>query len=195
MMNADGSGAQQLLSFGSQPDWTSRVSGGDGAFAGDRHGHPKRPALRPRKPPPSPQRLGGSATRAATATASLPGAVVTGDTLNVRTGPGTAYPKTGLLRKGDKVVVTGRTKAGDWLAVTLADGTTGWVSVFAGQSGRGGERRLRGAEHTETPDPGRHASRPFPPPRSPSTSRSPRSPRGARLSAPTGRHGRGIGGR
>ncbi|MGV1037967.1 MAG: SH3 domain-containing protein [Candidatus Nanopelagicales bacterium] len=72
---------------------------------------------------------GSSVTRAATGTASLPHAVVTTDALNVRTGPGTNYPKTGLLRKGDQVVVTGRTESGDWLAVTLADGKKGWVAA------------------------------------------------------------------
>ena len=72
---------------------------------------------------------GPSATRAASVTASLPHAVVTTDALNVRTGPGTNYPKTGLVRKGDQVVVTGRTERGDWLAVTLADGKKGWVAA------------------------------------------------------------------
>jgi len=76
--------------------------------------------------PPTPR---PTATRAVPATASLPRAVVTGDTLNVRTGPGTNYPKVGVLSKGDQVVVTGRTKAGDWLAVTLAGGNKGWVSA------------------------------------------------------------------
>ncbi len=75
-------------------------------------------------PTPSP-----SATRAASVTASLPHAVVTTDALNVRTGPGTNYPKTGVVRKGDQVVVTGRTERGDWLAVTLADGKKGWVAA------------------------------------------------------------------
>ena len=72
---------------------------------------------------------GPSATRATTVTASSPRAVVTADVLNVRTGPGTNYPKTGLLRKGDQVVVTGRTERGDWLTVTLADGKKGWVAA------------------------------------------------------------------
>ncbi len=70
-----------------------------------------------------------SATPAATLTASLPRAVVTTDTLNVRTGPGTNYPKTRVVRKGVQMVVTGRTEAGDWLAVTLADGKKGWVAA------------------------------------------------------------------
>jgi hypothetical protein len=72
---------------------------------------------------------GPSATRAATVTASLVRAVVTTSALNVRTGPGTNYPKTGALRKGDQAVVTGRTETGDWLAVTLADGKKGWVAA------------------------------------------------------------------
>ena len=72
---------------------------------------------------------GPSTTRAAIVTASLPRAVVTTDALNVRTGPGTNYPKTGLLRKGDQVVVTGRTERSDWLAVTLVDGKKGWVAA------------------------------------------------------------------
>ena len=70
-----------------------------------------------------------SATRTATVTASLPRAVVNTDTLNVRTGPGTNYPKTDVLHKGDQVEVTGRTETGDWLAVTLADGKKGWVAA------------------------------------------------------------------
>jgi uncharacterized protein YraI len=56
-----------------------------------------------------------------------PRAVVTHETLNVRAGPGTSYAKVGTLRQGDEVVVTGRNKAGTWLAITAADGIEGWV--------------------------------------------------------------------
>lgn len=70
-----------------------------------------------------------SSTRVATATASLSRAEVISDALNVRTGPGTEYPKIDVLVKGDQVVVTGRTETGDWLAVTLADGKNGWVAA------------------------------------------------------------------
>ena len=63
----------------------------------------------------------------ATEAPAEPRAVVTHETLNVRAGPGTSYAKVGTLRQGDEVVVTGRNKAGTWLAVTTADGTQGWV--------------------------------------------------------------------
>jgi uncharacterized protein YraI len=56
-----------------------------------------------------------------------PRAVVTHETLNVRAGPGTSYAKVGTLRQGDEVEVTGRNKAGTWLAITAADGIEGWV--------------------------------------------------------------------
>jgi hypothetical protein len=45
----------------------------------------------------------------------------------VRSGPGTGYPKVGALKQGDEVTVTGRNKAGTWLAITTADGTEGWA--------------------------------------------------------------------
>jgi uncharacterized protein YraI len=64
---------------------------------------------------------------AAASDTGAPRAVVTHETLNVRAGPSTAYDKVGLLRQGDEVVVRGRNEAGTWLAVTLLDGTEGWV--------------------------------------------------------------------
>jgi len=47
-------------------------------------------------------------------------AVVANDTLNIRSGPGTSYPKVGTLQQGDEVTVTGRNKGGTWLAITTA---------------------------------------------------------------------------
>jgi heme/copper-type cytochrome/quinol oxidase subunit 2 len=58
---------------------------------------------------------------------SEPRAVVTNDTLNIRTGPGTGYPVVGSLKRGDEVTVTGRNKAGTWLAITTDGGLEGWV--------------------------------------------------------------------
>jgi len=79
---------------------------------------------------PSPTRTApASAQLGATPTGGPPRAVVTGDTLNLRTGPGTSFPKIEVLKKGDALLVTGRTKAGDWLEVLLPDGTKGWVSA------------------------------------------------------------------
>jgi hypothetical protein len=60
---------------------------------------------------------------------SQPHAVVTVEALNLRAGPGVSYDKIGLLHQGEGVTITARTEAGDWLAVTLLDGTEGWVSA------------------------------------------------------------------
>jgi len=60
-----------------------------------------------------------------------PKAVVTSEALNLRAGPGTVYPKVGSLRKGDKLDVTARNPAGDWLKVVASNGTKGWVFAQA----------------------------------------------------------------
>lgn len=69
-------------------------------------------------------------TEEPTATEETPGeprAVVTNDTLNIRSGPGTGYPIVGSLKRGDEVTVTGRNKTGTWLAITTDGGLEGWV--------------------------------------------------------------------
>jgi uncharacterized protein YraI len=55
--------------------------------------------------------------------------VVTAKALNVRGGPGVEYDKIGLVYEGDVLTVTACNHARDWLAVTLPDGTEGWVSA------------------------------------------------------------------
>jgi hypothetical protein len=79
-------------------------------------------------PKPSPNEA-AARTHTPQPTSGPPRAVVTSDTLNFRSGPGTSFPRLQVLKKGDAMVVTGRTKAGDWLEVTLPDGTKGWVSA------------------------------------------------------------------
>lgn len=51
---------------------------------------------------------------------------VTASRLNVRSRPTTAGATVARVRKGERLLVTGRD--GEWLQVTLADGTSGWVS-------------------------------------------------------------------
>ena len=71
-----------------------------------------------------------TAARVATSTPEAtpePRTVVTHETLNVRSGPGTQYDKIGMLRRGDEVTMQGRNQAGTWLSITLADGTKGWI--------------------------------------------------------------------
>lgn len=49
--------------------------------------------------------------------------------LNVRAGPGTAFPVVEHLRLGDSVMALARTSQGDWVQVRLSDGRTGWVAT------------------------------------------------------------------
>lgn len=49
--------------------------------------------------------------------------------LNVRAGPGTAFPVVEHLRLGDNVTALARTSQGDWVHVRLSDGRTGWVAT------------------------------------------------------------------
>ncbi len=105
------------------------------------------PTARPTDPPSpkattpptaTPTSLPPTATRtqtvAPTATSSpsptpAPAASVTGDSINVRGGPGTVYPIVGQAKKGEALPVLSRTQDGAWLEVTLADGKQGWVSA------------------------------------------------------------------
>jgi TolB protein len=64
------------------------------------------------------------------ATALAPGVKgkVTSFGLNVRTGPGTAYPVIGELSLGDSVEVIGKNAAGDWLQIAY-NGQEGWIAA------------------------------------------------------------------
>lgn len=53
-------------------------------------------------------------------------ATVTGNRVNVRTGPGTNFPVITQVNKGE--MVTLRDQAFGWYKVTLKDGTTGWIA-------------------------------------------------------------------
>ena len=66
--------------------------------------------------------------RAPTATPTLGVAelIVTSGTVNVRTGPGTMYPKAGELNNGAKLPITGRDNTGDWWQISL-NGQNAWV--------------------------------------------------------------------
>lgn len=51
---------------------------------------------------------------------------ITGNTLRVRTGPGTSYDVVTSLAKGDKVTKLG--VEGDWYRIQTSDGKTGYIS-------------------------------------------------------------------
>jgi WD40 repeat protein len=63
-----------------------------------------------------------------TATPSTPRAEVIIASLNVREGPGVAYPIVGVALSGDVFDVIGVNASGDWLQVVMADGKPGWIS-------------------------------------------------------------------
>gem|GEM_PF-6903135 len=54
---------------------------------------------------------------------------MTGDSINVRSGPGTVYPVVGRAAKGESLPVLARNQDGSWLEVELKDGKHGWVSA------------------------------------------------------------------
>jgi TolB protein len=61
---------------------------------------------------------------------------VTAYGLNVRTGPGTAYPILGELGLNDLVEVVGRNTTSDWLQIITCKGQEGWIAAaYAGLTG------------------------------------------------------------
>jgi dipeptidyl aminopeptidase/acylaminoacyl peptidase len=72
--------------------------------------------------------------------------------LNVRSGPGVAYPVVDLLMQGDQVPVIGRHAGSGWWQVALPDeDTTGWVSGGAAYVAVDGD--TRGVPETRAPVP------------------------------------------
>jgi len=74
-------------------------------------------------------------TATPTATPAPPGLKVTSDLLNIRSGPGTAYPTSGRLQRDDVVKAIGKSEDGKWWQIEAAEGK-GWVSgEFVSTSG------------------------------------------------------------
>ncbi len=69
-----------------------------------------------------------TATRRPTATTRPPDAVVNSETLNMRSGPGTAYQVVTTLKQGDELTVLGVNADRSWIQVRHS-GVTGWVAV------------------------------------------------------------------
>jgi hypothetical protein len=61
-------------------------------------------------------------------TVALPPRVTARDKVNVRSGPGTGYARTGSLNAGQVADIIGRSAAGDWWNISW-DGQTGWVAA------------------------------------------------------------------
>jgi len=56
-------------------------------------------------------------------------AIVTIDELNIRTGPGTAYPILGKAKLNDSFTVIAKNPGGDWLQLCCLRGKEGWASA------------------------------------------------------------------
>lgn len=64
-----------------------------------------------------------------TAAASYAGTgTVTGDFVNLRSGPSTAYPVLFVAKSGDEFNVIGQSESGQWLKVRVGSGLEGWMS-------------------------------------------------------------------
>lgn len=77
--------------------------------------------------PPSPTPT--ATPSSAPTTAPTPYIVVQVESLNVRAGPGTAYPIVGRLAAEDTLAIVGRNETGDWWQVCCLEGQTGWVAA------------------------------------------------------------------
>lgn len=80
---------------------------------------PAAPPAAPAAPPPSAPAVNLSGGQEVTTTG----------TLNVRSGPGTAYRVVGLARQGVTLRLDGRDNSGGWARGITPDGTVGWVSA------------------------------------------------------------------
>ncbi len=77
--------------------------------------------------------------------------------LNVRAGPGIAYPIVAAVPGGTQFTVLGQDPTGEWLYVVLSDGSTGWVTrsltTYAGQAPAISVPPLPAVVATPTPTP------------------------------------------
>jgi len=77
---------------------------------------------------PTPTRAPATATPTSTRPPTIT-AHVTTDTLNVRSGPGTNYPKQTEVRQGALLIVMERNADRTWIRVRTASGNEGWVAA------------------------------------------------------------------
>jgi uncharacterized protein YraI len=58
-----------------------------------------------------------------------PSAIVVAGAVNLRTGPGVAYPIMTVLDQGQGILLIGRNETGSWVQVKAAEGQVGWVNA------------------------------------------------------------------
>ncbi len=72
-------------------------------------------------PPPTPTEI------PPTPTPVVPKVEVTANSVNLRGGPGTNYPRVGRATQGQTFEIIGRNEGGDWLQIKTDDGKTVWI--------------------------------------------------------------------
>ncbi|MDH7487606.1 MAG: SH3 domain-containing protein [Anaerolineae bacterium] len=82
----------------------------------------------------------------------LPFIVVTSDRVNVRSGPGTSYPRVGQVTQGQRLDIVGKNPAGDWWQVCCVNGQQVWITGNLVQA-QGNLGRVAVAANIPTPPP------------------------------------------
>ncbi len=110
------------------------------------------PTLEPTATPTATETPAPTDTPTPTATPE-PVAVVTGDRLNVRGGPGTVYPVIAQAVKDERYPLLARNEDATWLEVALVDGQRGWVSASLVESSTPAETLVVATDIPPTPVP------------------------------------------
>lgn len=100
---------------------------------------------------------------------AAPVAIVQGDRVNVREGPGTDYPPLGQVTKNTRLRITSKNPTGDWLQVCCVNDESGWIAAWLLEV-EGDISGLQAASHIPAPPPTptpRPAPTPIPPTRPP----------------------------
>ncbi|MCC6454889.1 MAG: SH3 domain-containing protein [Caldilineaceae bacterium] len=104
-----------------QPVESAQETTGTGASTTDA------PAVDANQAPPAANPLPTATTEPPTATPISKPMIQASNGLNVRSGPGTAYPVVGALNSGQQADIVAKNPEGDWWQVSLPTGGAGWV--------------------------------------------------------------------
>ncbi len=89
---------------------------------------PELPTPTPELSTPTPESKDPTPTPEPATPTPLPApAVIASDTINVRGGPGTAYPVVGSLAGGESAPIIGKDSSGAWWQIQLGDSAEGWA--------------------------------------------------------------------
>jgi hypothetical protein len=140
--------------------------------SGGQTGQAEQPAAAPEQPP--------TPVPTATPTPATDPAVIVGQNMNVRGGPGTNYSIVGAATAGQRFVITGRNAQGDWWEINY-NGRPGWVYGPLVTAQNTGSVTIAAnipapPPPTNTPVPAPQAPPPAPPPAEPAPAPAPEQP-------------------